>query len=191
MWYKTGIKSVRICNYKFHFKVNSPVTKCFCNRSKHTKNYCKVKEKKYCYSVFKSGFINVTGIKHLHEIKPTIQKICKRIGSKTNDLDKQTNGAIYVIDNITVTGVLCVCGINLSFLHAHSSEKYTTKYNNLHFPGLFLKINNLIGTVILFQSGKFNIVGLKCFNQITPILREMVVFILLSQKIYMKELSSA
>jgi TATA-box binding protein (TBP) (component of TFIID and TFIIIB) len=183
------VKSVKICNFKVHLRTKHsfPARTCFCDH-RHNRNYCKIRNKFY-YTIFPSGFINITGIRKKQEIEEAINQIISHLQLTLADLKLQENGSVYCIDNITVTGALNITKkLNLAVLHCKTITDCKTSYNNLHFPGLFLHFTGVKGTVLLFSSGKFNIVGLTCSKEIPRLLYKVIVFIQQSQRTGMKVL---
>ena len=51
-------------------------------------------------------------------------------------------------------------------LDKYNSSKFKVNYNSQKFPGLFIKFYKefIVGTLIIFKSGKINCVGLKSPN---------------------------
>ena len=70
------------------------------------------------------------------------------------------------VDNICGTkyigGNICLDNL-FERLVKYSSTQFKVNYNSQKFPGLFIKFNGntLSGTLLIFESGKINSVGLK------------------------------
>lgn len=148
-----------IRNIKVSLKVKSfaldNVTNCLRNKDISYKvypNFISFKLK-HNYIIFKSGrretnHINITKIKDFKDFIKAIVNIQKIYPLKIQKVD---------IDNIIATGNLSKT-INLQKFSA--SKKYLKiKYNSETFPGLFIRFER--GTVILFHTGKFVVVGCK------------------------------
>ena len=185
------IQNYRIANTKLHCKFSEPIKKCYCTdikRKLHYKNFCihkkhnTTKEKKFTYTIFSSGFVNITGIKSFSETKEALIYLCKltnRNSESENTFKLLQEDKKIIADNITVVGKL-IRRIDYDFylidkLNKQEKTIYNTNYN-LHFPGLFLRINNVIGTTVLFRSGYFTIVGTKCVADIHCMIQNLDVF---------------
>ena len=152
---------VKISNIKISFKLltwDLQNIKSICmKKSILVKDYLNyiVFTEKYTSIIFKqsqnqSNHVNVTKIKSIN----TIQNSILHLG---NILNANLENITYTIDNITASGKLS-CEVNLeNFLKNNLELK--TSYNIEKFPGLFIKQKS--GTIILFSSGKFVIVGAK------------------------------
>ena len=74
------------------------------------------------------------------------------------------------VDNICATKIIKgkVC-LDLLFreLVESNSTQFRVSYNSQKFPGLFVKFydSKLTGTLLIFKSGKINLVGVKSPNQ--------------------------
>mgnify|MGYP003519299646 CR=1 FL=1 len=104
-----------------------------------------------------SKCINITKIKNIENMKIAISHFCEMFdiseGSITN----------IKINNMTASGCLGK-RIKLNYFYSNNillkSNKFITiKYNISIFPGMFCKTK--YGTILLFQSGKYSIVGVK------------------------------
>lgn len=112
---------------------------------------------KYSYIVFsKKNFVNVTGIKKIEDVEDVKNNLCLLV----NGLTLQDCSEL-VIDNITSSGCLNV-RIDLNkCLHFLRDREVKCHHNSMYFPGLFIKFLEH-GRVIVFSSGKFSMIGMKC-----------------------------
>lgn len=120
---------------------------------------------KFKYIIFKKGkksvnHINITHIKNNYEISDAITFLKSNL-----DIDVEVSSCI--VDNITVSA-LCPHKVNLPNFFL-SNKDLKLSYNNEKFPGLFVKLGN--GTIILFSSGKFVIVGIKDESKIADLVK--------------------
>lgn len=127
--------------------------------SKFGTSYFIIRWDRYVFSVYYSGHVNVTGLQRLSDVHKVYHYL------KTiliiNKLIK------FQVDNITYTS--SITNSNLKYITSFTSflqtiEKHecvhTIKYSAQRFPGAFLKLKTSSrATVILFASGKYNIVG--------------------------------
>lgn len=149
-------------NLKVSFKTvsNSHVLTQFANA--HIKNtdikpsFFVVRCHRFVFCIYFKGHINITGLCHVREICQcaTIIKLIPGIHVIT----------ACQVDNITCTGALGYTIPQfyqlLSFLNSSSQNDFLRiKYSQETFAGAQLKSRT--GTIILFMSGKFNIVGCK------------------------------
>jgi hypothetical protein len=124
--------------------------------------YCKsyqnfvVVKSTYTFIIFKSkigsteNHINITKI-------PS----CCKIEEAVNIFQSlfQCTIRCMTVDNIIATAKL-PCGVKVDLLNIAKSKKFASiKYNNELFSGMFIKFPE--GTIIIFHSGKFVIVGCK------------------------------
>jgi TATA-box binding protein (TBP) (component of TFIID and TFIIIB) len=115
----------------------------------------------YTYIVFpKNGYINVTGIKSYSQICSAIENFCNVFHFSKQHVHS------FSVDNITASGQL-LFELDLSKV-SETFSVYCTRYDVNIFPGLLIKVQNL-GTITLFSSGKYTIVGVKCIRQLAQI----------------------
>lgn len=119
-------------------------------------------------TIYYKGHINVTGIKKLSEISILWSIIGEIPGIiKANKIK---------VDNITATSKLEVGNLRkqkYSFerilqLIEQSDEIKCVQYSSIKFPGAFIRVKQR-GTLVLFPSGKFNILGCAKFSEITQL----------------------
>jgi TATA-box binding protein (TBP) (component of TFIID and TFIIIB) len=125
---------------------------------KNYSNFIIFKINNFTFTIFKKGkqfdnHINITQINSLNKIIKSLLILYKLF--KINVISVQ-------IDNIIATGYLNK-KINLQSL-VESKIYNNIKYNSEVFPGLFIRLK--IGTVILFHTGKFVVVGCKDLNSL-------------------------
>lgn len=154
---KNNISNIK-CS--FLFKIQAPYLKS--NKLTITKfgtSYFIVRYKCLVFSVYYSGHVNVTGLKSISECKKAYHylKTILVIQSLTH----------FQVDNITFTSSISVRIITryssftnfLCALEKHE-QVHSIQYSAQRFPGAFIKLKTPTrGTIILFASGKYNIVG--------------------------------
>lgn len=170
--------SPQIKNIKFHFTVNNipqlyrsiidiindkleKPTEDSIFKTGH--NYI-VYKKRFVYTIFyNKGYINCTKVPAYSHISKAIEEFCQIFRINRWEIP----GGVK-IDNTTSSGNFSH-QLNLfelkNVIHENSIDLNTSfkappKFNPSYFPGLFLKYN--CGTIILFHSGKYTIVGAKC-----------------------------
>jgi TATA-box binding protein (TBP) (component of TFIID and TFIIIB) len=128
---------------------------------------------------FKSGTVNITGIQRLTDISQAVSVFCQ-----TFDISRRDIVDSIIIDNITASGSFNR-DINLRNLKEkinggkNESRIKSASFNPNYFPAAFCKTFG-IGTILIFGSGKYNIVGAKSqldvmevFNLATTIINDM------------------
>lgn len=145
-------------------------------------NYFVVKNR-FSFIIFpKSGFVNITGIKsfsHLPEVIPHFCKLFPHVGEKNIASE-------IVIDNISAAGnfgqrVDLVClqhTVNRSKERGGAREKtcFTVHFDRNFFPGAFCRTRGF-GTLTVFPSGKYVVVGAKCLEHVDKVVQQMLVII--------------
>ena len=128
---------------------------------KHIRNFLTIKDV-YSITIFKQTqnkyHFNVTGIKSLAEITNAISWL-ERVYCRTESFDFIS----WNIDNITSSFNL---GRHIS-LHNLANIVPGTSYNPERFHALYLKTDE--GTIVVFQSGKINILGCKSLENIVKL----------------------
>jgi TATA-box binding protein (TBP) (component of TFIID and TFIIIB) len=123
----------------------------------------------YTFIIFpKSGFVNITGIKSFSDLKNVIPHFCKVFDIKL------TEPAELIIDNISAAGSFNR-KVNLVRLQeVINSEKtdFSVHYDRNFFSGAFCKAIGF-GTVTVFPSGKYVVVGPKCQEHVDSIIQKM------------------
>ena len=105
---------------------------------------------------------NVTRIKKYNQIF-TAKKYLKNFFPQINILSTK-------VDNIcatkTIKGKVCLDLLFRELVESNSTQ-FRVSYNSQKFPGLFVKFydSKLTGTLLIFKSGKINLVGVKSPNQ--------------------------
>lgn len=129
----------------------------------------------FVYIVFsQSGAVNVTGIRRYSDISKAVVLFCREFGLRRRHIGRVT------VDNVTASGDFGG-GVNLRLLKKSincrgSEEKQlirSASYNISYFPACFCKTFT-VGTVIVFASGKYNIVGAKCRADVETVFRAML-----------------
>lgn len=169
--FNTGFdSSPNIRNIKLHLRLknkaylsSSSVLSSVSNKTTHHNFY--VVRKRFVYIIFyKNSFINITKIRSEQEIKSAILELSELLKITRRDI----LGTV-VIDNITASGKFGK-QINLLSFHQKNSLEFGTRFNITCFPGLFIKLPGL-GTIILFRTGSYTIIGAKCKTNINHIFR--------------------
>jgi TATA-box binding protein (TBP) (component of TFIID and TFIIIB) len=142
------------------------------NTKKHH-NYLVIRER-YTYIFFpKKGHINITGIKTYSDIDNVIENLCKDF-----QLERALISSSLTIDNITAGGDFgkkLDVGAIQEKLNKQKNE-FTVKFDRNYFPGAFCKTFQT-GTIIIFRSGKYVIVGAKCLEDVNKIFHMMLAHI--------------
>lgn len=116
----------------------------------------------FVYTIFlQAGFINVTKIKSFINISESVKHFCNILHIS------RSNISLVTIDNITASGSFCQ-EVNLLNLHYQDDNDCTKRFDCNYFPGAFVKFNNL-GTIIVFRTGSYTIIGAKSISSVTSI----------------------
>jgi len=118
---------------------------------------------KFCVFIIfpRSGFVNITGLKKE-------DKFPEAINLFLNHFQLNSRLTSLKIDNITACSkIRKFANIEVveQILLSKKEKLLSIKFNSYIFPSLYLKIKEK-GTIIIFNSGKFNIVGLSCQSKI-------------------------
>jgi TATA-box binding protein (TBP) (component of TFIID and TFIIIB) len=161
-----------------HFAIHKPFLSTFQERLesyshkqqvKKYSNYIVLSKSNNCpftYIIFPiNGYINVTGLKNYTNIIESVKFICDNF-----HLSRHHCGNI-TIDNLTISGFIGF-EISLSEIFYHFCEYYYTRYNINIYPGLQIRFPKL-GTIIIFSSGKYTIVGAKCLDNAKIIIQKL------------------
>ena len=130
----------------------------------------------YQYTFFESGYINITKIPSFIFIPFSIIKL-KYI---LNDYPYFGKLLKYQVDNITAhvnihnpIKLKIFCKINATTKCVIPSiNNYTIQYNPEWFHGAKLKLDRISGCIIIFCSGKINILGCKSQKNILMLLKQ-------------------
>ena len=175
------MSSPTVKNIKFHFQVSKSI-----NLRKRIEEYqdllnvkfngnlIVLREKDGVFIIFYTcGHVNVTGIKKFCNIPKAIKTFCLLLNIHKSLLTKAAT-----IDNICLSGkfskniVLKTLGERLKLTNIRF------QYNRDFFPGAFCRIPEL-GTITVFSSGSYVIVGAKCLMSAENIFSQMNAVILL------------
>ena len=179
----TIVQQPRISNYKISFHTRVPLKNILYNISVNDNtvesidlehNYAVLRAGGYVYSLNYSGFINITGLRTLTDIPSAIKVVCKLINLQSSDYTAR-------IDNITASGTFgSLIPLHVVRYHFTKSEPIPArfKYNPNFFSGATLKFYDGRGTIILFSTGSYTIVGAKTFENIQSIFNETRKFLL-------------
>jgi TATA-box binding protein (TBP) (component of TFIID and TFIIIB) len=150
-------------------------------KNKEFHNFLVVKDK-YSYIIFpksKEGYcyINITGIKSFEDVENVIPELCE-----TFHLNRIQVAGEVVIDNVSANGDF---GRKLNLpqiqeaINGESKKDgntFSACFDRNYFPGAFCKTLT-IGTILIFPSGKYVIVGSKCVAEVQEIYRMMFAII--------------
>jgi len=143
-------------------------------REQKYSNFAVVRSK-HTYIVFTSGFVNITGIRSFTERPTVIPLFCQEFGVTTDDIASD-----IVIDNISAAGNF-QRRVDLKRLQrivnkrkTQHSTFFSVHFDRNFFPGAFCKTRGL-GTLTLFPSGKYVVVGSKCLEHVEKIFQQMCV----------------
>ena len=132
----------------------------------------------YQYTIFESGFINITKIPSFTFIPFSIIKL-KHIFHNYPYFGKLLK---YQVDNITAhvnihnpikLNFFCKINNNTKCI-IPTINNYTLQYNPEWFHGAKLKLIGISGVIIIFCSGKINILGCKSQKNILLLLKQFV-----------------
>jgi TATA-box binding protein (TBP) (component of TFIID and TFIIIB) len=131
----------------------------------------------YTFTVFfDKGAANITGIPNFLSAPHAIQSFCEQFNVSKSELSTP------IVDNVTASGTFDKF-INLRELKRvincpenEGSLISSASFNVNYFPACFCKTQS-IGTVAVFGSGKFNIVGAKCQDHVDKLFQAIYVYI--------------
>lgn len=133
-------------------------------------NFCVVKNG-FTYIIFSNkGFVNITGIRGFSQLVDVVPHFCEVFNLKPSHISSD-----IVIDNISAAGNFHQ-RVNLEALWKQVGETFCVRYNRDRFPGAFCK-KKKFGTLTLFPSGLYVIVGCKSATHVQAIYLEMLAFI--------------
>ena len=133
----------------------------FLTLSKNSSEYTK----QFTFIVFPSrGYANATGLRDYTQLSACVDDFCAAFHLSRRHLKPG-----IAIDNITASGCLSHELDLRKLMRELANSPHSVFYNINHYPGLKFKVKNL-GTAILFSSGKYTIVGLKCSTNAGAIL---------------------
>jgi TATA-box binding protein (TBP) (component of TFIID and TFIIIB) len=126
---------------------------------------------RYTYIIFpKRMYVNITGVKNFEELPSVIPNFCKDFNIDIGLIESN-----FVIDNLTASGHFGK-SLNLAdiqeYLNEGESPPFTVSYDRDIFPGAYCK--HRLGTISLFATGRFNILGVKCSQEIEEVFTSML-----------------
>lgn len=168
--------AIRFCKKKHHgTELKSRISE---TSIKHYHNFS-ILRSTYVYSIFwNCGYVNITKIPSMCEISRATENILSLLRVPTSDLLKTD------IHNICASGKFSE-KLNLSVIKDKLSKEGSLQVNrNLSaFPALFVKCSSL-GTCVLFQNGKYSLVGVNSTSKLSLLLK------IITDKIQEHDLSS-
>lgn len=153
-----------VCNIKCHCEIKKKYLYEFVNSFKH-KGYKQFpsfevfKVEKYSFVCYYSGYVNITGLKQVGEIKIALGALKKILGNTFFEFEN------VVVDNITAK---CFCVKPRQICLQRKREKIefkfkdkikSIKYKREIFPNMFIKTK--YSTLIWSSNNKVSCVGLK------------------------------
>jgi TATA-box binding protein (TBP) (component of TFIID and TFIIIB) len=122
--------------------------------------------RKAVFTVFYSGHINITKLKTLKDVELASYYICKRLNVSQSHPR---------IDNITASGKLNLRGsVNklkqiCDYLakRRNKCDIKSVSFDTQKFPGGFIRPASLVGTTLLFNTGKYVLVGSRSVENVT------------------------
>lgn len=131
----------------------------------------------YVFIIFYTkGAVNITGIKDFIYISEAVENFCATFCIPSTQITE------YVIDNVSANGDFGKT-VDLRSLKHHINKQEdrsnlinSVSFNTNYFPAAFCKTFS-IGTILVFCSGKYNIVGAKCREDVQKIFETVVVYI--------------
>lgn len=136
--------------------------------TKHYHNFSIVRHL-YVFSIFwESGYVNVTKIRKASDIKKAVSTFFRLCDIQSHSIVKHPE-----IHNICASGSFSQT-LNLLTIKEKFLEKTSFRaWRNLsNFPALFINVTNL-GTVVLFQNGKYSLVGVNSETNITLLIEKL------------------
>jgi TATA-box binding protein (TBP) (component of TFIID and TFIIIB) len=128
-----------------------------------------VYKRTFVYIVFfNKGFVNCTKVRSYSQIGDCVTEFCDIFNFNYIDcippivVDNSTSSGDFQ-QKIDLRNLQQLINNNNNNNNNTLTPSLTTKFNPEHFPGLFLK--HSVGTLLLFYSGKYSIVGTKCQQQ--------------------------
>jgi len=151
-----------------------------CN-SKQYSNFGVVKDR-HTYIIFSNGFVNITGVKDFTELTEVIPRFCQLF-----ELTRSEIASDVIVDNISAAGNF-QRRVDLTQLQRIVNQRktqhstfFSVHFDRNFFPGAFCKTRGL-GTLTLFPSGKYVVVGSKCLEHVEKIFQQMCVLMPLLSK---------
>jgi TATA-box binding protein (TBP) (component of TFIID and TFIIIB) len=123
----------------------------------------------YTYVIFpESGFVNICGIKSFDDVPNVIDKMCKDFS-----LDKTKLRCEITIDNVCASGdfkrEIELCCLQEKI---YCNKGFTVYKNQNYSPSAICKSTSF-GTILVFSSGKYIIVGAKTLQDVERIFKDM------------------
>lgn len=123
-----------------------------------------------------NGTVNITGINSFDRICEALQNFHRVFGIGREEITD------VIVDNVSANGdfgrIICLRDLKHLINEQENEEQLISaaSFNVNYFPAVFCKTFS-IGTILVFNSGKFNIVGAKCQSHVTKIYLEMIALI--------------
>jgi len=170
-----------VCNVKISFrtKLSSNITTWLIGIStKWTDSYIIIKYENFTYTIHNNRYnedvINVTGISKFEDILAAIrsfQNLIRKGAEIAPTLLPDEKCYQVKIDNSTAFGRYLEV-LDFTQLPKCISDKQSFKFNPTLFPGCFIKLSNG-KNVLVFRSGKYNIVGCKSRKELREVFLEL------------------
>ena len=146
-----------------------------CKEKTRHNNFVVVKED-LTYIIFPDiGFVNITGIKDFSFLERIIPRFCETFSVRGEDVTSQ-----LVIDNISAAGdfhrLIDLSSLQQKINLPEERRRFSFHLDRNFFPGAVCKSVGL-GTITVFPSGKYVIVGVRCQADVNRIFQKMHVLI--------------
>jgi TATA-box binding protein (TBP) (component of TFIID and TFIIIB) len=181
---KCAMGEVRTRPVVYNLKVHILLTK---EGAEHLKNALKTVEAKFhnnfavvraehTYIIFpEKGFVNITGIKGFSQLDNVITQFCQVF-----NLVKEEVASEIIVDNVSAAGdfarrvnlVLLQQTFNKQRREGEKTRFFSAHFDRNFFPGAACKTRGF-GTLTVFTSGKYVIVGAKCMEHVERLFQEM------------------
>lgn len=178
-----------VCYLKLHFKIKKrykleKIIQKIPNLQKKRENLFTIKNQ-FVFTIFPNvNHVNVMKVQHTEKWENIKKNFCNILKIPEKSINENT----LTIDNMFVCFKTCY-KINLCNLHTYVNSLYNRKndifclsnFNPHYFPAVILRFhirsNETFckgGTVCIFASGNFNIMGVKTMNRVTFIKRTVL-----------------
>ena len=194
----TSAREPIVSNYKISFRTQTPLRlavrkleidgRCICEEDeddgpeakrtagscicsvKLLHNFAVVQTCRHVYTLNDSGFVNITKIRHLSDVEAAVTVLRQLVHLP------QTDCYSICVDNVTASGAFGR-PIPLHKLSSHVATHAACKvvklgYRPNYFSGASVRYHGGGGTIILFTTGAFTIVGAKSDEQVWHIYRQ-------------------
>jgi TATA-box binding protein (TBP) (component of TFIID and TFIIIB) len=140
---------------------------------KKYRNFLVIKER-FTYTIWPaSGTVNIIGLKNLDDVAKAVSEMCREF-----KIDVTRIRSELVIDNVCASGHF---GKTINLLHLeiqlYKNKRFNVDLNRMYRPGAVCRTYARIGTIIVFSSGAYIIVGAKCLENVKTLFQKMIAVI--------------